>query len=705
MSNLSKLVVALGSEFLSAYSRIPKKEQKKVREFIRKFKLDPRSSGINYEKIHDASDGNIHSVRIDQAYRGIVHRCEKSGSYILLWVDHHDEAYEWARRRKVLIHPETGSLQVLDMESVGKVPEVVPDKEELRLFRKLKDRHLRQFGVPEVLLPDVKAVTSMEELDLISSSLPEEALECLLLFKEGFDLDEILRDVADYEEVDTGDFGIALERSGSKRSFWVAGDQQELIEMLAAPLEKWRVFLHPTQRKLVERDWNGPVRVLGGAGTGKTVVAMHRARWLAELVFTNPDDRILFTTFSRNLAGDIEQNLKKITSSDAMKRIEVVNLDGWVWNFLKRNGYEYKIAYGHATDDLWKDAVTLAPDGVGGDFLREEWDRVIQPQGIDTEREYLTCSRKGRGTRLPRKQRKNVWPVFEEYKRLLDNAGYREPSDAMRDARHLLESLAGMLPYRSIVVDEAQDMGPQEFKLLRKMVPEGPNDLFIVGDSHQRIYGKKVVLKHAGINIMGRGRKLRINYRTTEENRNWAVRLLQGLSFDDLDGGIDTQDGYKSLLHGEAPEIHGFQSYDGEVSFIVDQLIPLLSRPGKMSSVCIVTRTNALLNQYADELSSRGVATCFVKRNQVEDRRVHGVRLATMHRVKGLEFDTVLAVGLNEGVVPLAAAVTGSDDFSKTEGEKAERALLYVAVTRARKQVIMTGVDPLSPYINKSGSS
>ncbi|MCK5116457.1 MAG: AAA family ATPase [Candidatus Aegiribacteria sp.] len=701
---MSEIVVALGSDFLSAYSRIPKKQQGKVREFIRKFKLNPKSSGINYERIHDSHDSHIWSVRIDQAYRGIVHRPDSGSTFILLWVDHHDEAYDWARRRKVVIHPETGSLQVLDVEASEMPVEISSVEKELCLFRKLKDRHLRQFGVPEILIPKVSSLVSEEELEDMSASLPEEAMECLQMFNEGFDLDEILNDVACDGKIDTDDYGSALERDGSKRFFWVVDDELELAEMLAAPLEKWRVFLHPSQRRLVERDWNGPVRVLGGAGTGKTVVAMHRAKWLAENSFTGPNDRILFTTFTRNLAGDIRENLRKITPADVMKRIEVVNLDEWVWNFLKRSKFGCRIAYGKVTKDVWEKALSLSPEGYQESFFREEWDRVIQPQGIDTLREYLTCSRTGRGTRLARRQRKDIWQVFEEYRRLLDEAGLREPADAMRDVRHILESKPGILPYRAVVVDEAQDMGPQEFKLIRQIVPEAGNDIFIVGDAHQRIYGKRVVLSRAGINIRGRGRKLRINYRTTEENRNWAVRLINGLSFDDLDGGIDAQEGYRSLVHGVSPEIHAFESFDEEIEFIVSRLVPMLASPGQMSSVCIAARTNSLLKQYADELASRGIATCFVKRNQEEDRSTPGVRLATMHRVKGLEFDTMIVAGANEGVVPLPTAVLGSDDITRREGEKSEKALLYVAATRARKHVIITGLIPLSRFLKYQGN-
>lgn len=701
--------IALGEEFLSSYSRIPRKQQHKVDEFLKKFRQDPRLPGINLERINGAQDEHLYSIRIDQDYRGIVHKPDTGSTYILMLVDHHDEAYNWARRRRVSVHPETGCLQVLDIDAAeGAAVATGSPPEKSRLFRKLKEKHLLQFGVPEEFLPRVRGLASVEDLEKLRGSLPAEAMECLEMFLADIELEEILRDVAcgPADSVDTGDFDAALEKDGSKRYFYVVDDEEELSRMLAAPLEKWRVFLHPAQRRLVERDWNGPVRVLGGAGTGKTVVAMHRARWLAMNRFTGPSDRVLLTTFTKNLSADIRENLKSITPAEAMARIEVTNLDDWAWNFLKRNGFRYTMAIRKRTRELWDTALTLAPDGLEKSFFMEEWDRVILPQGLDTLKEYMTCSRTGRGTRLSRKQRVDIWPVFEEFRRLLDENGLREPADAMRDARNTLAVTPGILPYRAVVVDEGQDMGPQELALIRQLAPVGGDDtnsIFIVGDSHQRIYGRHAALGQAGIDIRGRGRKLRLNYRTTEETRNWAVRLLEGLAFDDLDAGRDDQKGYRSLLHGPSPEVHVFPSFDDEISFIVDRLVPLLSQPGEISSVCITARVGTLLDQYAAELSRRGIATCSVTKDKREDRSLPGVRLATLHRVKGLEFDVMIVAGVNRGVIPLPAAIEGSDEVTRAEGQKSERALLYVAVTRARKQVLITAVEPVSGFLEVIG--
>ena len=457
---MSALSLALGDEFLTAYSNLPKKQQRKVTELLKKLRQDPKSSGINYERIQGARDEGLHSIRVDQAYRGIVHKPDSGSTYILLWVDNHDAAYDWARRRKVAVNPATGCIQVLDLEQpLSSGSDESEEVQSLRLFRKLKERHLKMFGVPDGLVPELMDIVAEAELDSLGPRIPPEAMECLQMYLAGIDLEEIIKDIAmaPGEKVDTGDFAAALNREGSKRFFHVVEGEDELTEILAAPLEKWRVFLHPSQRKLVERDWDGPVRVLGGAGTGKTVAALHRAKWLAMNRFTAPGDRILFTTYTKNLTADIRKNLATITPPEAMERIEVVNLDEWVWEFLKANGYRFTFAFPNHTREHWDAAMSQAPKAIEKAFFREEWVRVIQPLGIDTLEDYLDCDRQGRGTLLDRDQRGNVWPVFGEYRRLLDGNLLREPADAMRDARKIITDNPGMLPYRSIIVDEAQD--------------------------------------------------------------------------------------------------------------------------------------------------------------------------------------------------------------------------------------------------------
>lgn len=701
---MKDIKVAISAEFLTAFANIPKKQQNKVMDFFTKFKKNPDSGGINYEKIEKSKDKNIRSVRIDDTYRGILLKPEKGNVYVLLWVDHHDKAYQWAKSKACRINPNTGSIQVMDVEEISLTKKEKAQEEKIaNLFDDFSDRELFKIGVPKEILSLVRSISSPSDLDGVSSKLPQEVYEALFFLSEGESLENVVRDVieaAKIEAVDTDDFETALMQSDSKRRFYVVEDEFELQEILSAPLEKWRVFLHPSQRKIVEKNYNGPARVLGGAGTGKTVAAVHRAKYLACKIFNKEHDKILFTTFTKNLAIDIESSLKKICDKETLRKIEVVNLDKWVSNFLLKNDYNFTIDYFNKGHELWQRAVDASiPDfDLPESFYREEWERVIQAQGVTSLSDYFKASRVGRGVRLNRKMRKDIWPVFEEYRILLNENNLKEPVDAIRDARMLLENNPGLVSYKSIIVDEAQDMSPEAFKLICNIAPDKENNIFIVGDAHQRIYQHKVVLSHCGINIMGRSRKLKINYRTTEETRAWAVKILENVEIDDLDDGFDNQKGYKSLMHGTPPVVKEFSDFRKEVSYISDYLESL--NDDEIRNVCLVLRYKKLIDQYERALSDKNIITFRVKRDVSDDLKQPGIRLATMHRVKGLEFDRVIIASVNEGIIPLNQYVEDSTDYTiKNDADVRERSLLYVASTRAKKEVFITCYGKRSKFI------
>lgn len=698
--------VAIFDEFLDAFARIPRAQQKKVNKFVRKFREDPTNPSINYESISTFKDPNLRTVRIDQAYRAIVLKPETGNIYVLLWVDNHDEAMQWASRKKVAIHPETGSLQVVSAEKVTVAAATETVAELPPLFADVRDRELTRLGIPAEQIEAIREIKSADQLESVQAHVPPEAFEALSWLAEGESLEEVERAMASepVESVDTEDFEAALQRDNSKRRFVLVEDDATLEAMLNAPLDKWRVFLHPSQRKLVYRKWNGPVRVLGGAGTGKTVVAMHRAAYLATEVFTEPGDQILFTTFTSNLALDIRNNLTSLCGPDAMQRIQVVHLDKWVRDLLHTAGYRYEIKWwgmGSVLEGLWEQAVALGSGSkFSSDFFRDEWELVVQAQGCETWEDYKRASRAGRGNRMSRSQRKDVWPVFEEYRHLLERNSLREPEDALRDAKALVESGKIRVNIRSILVDEAQDMSTHAFAFLRSVIPEErPDDLFIVGDGHQRIYRKRVVLSRAGVNIRGRGRRLRINYRTTDEIRRYAVAVLEGVQFDDLDAGDDSKVGYRSLMHGEVPELRVADTFEDEVELIAQWLTG-----ADLTRCCLVARTNKMVDRYAEELQDKGIETLRIQPNKLDDPSRPGLRVATMHRVKGLEYDRMIIAGATDKAVPLKSRIQRSADKAvKREAELMERALLYVSITRARRAALVTAHGKVSPWLKGGG--
>lgn len=719
---MKDLRVAVVDSFWDAYDELPKAQRKKTREFISKFRQSPDSNAINYEKLNQACQDNYRSVRIDQTYRAIVMVPIKGNVYVLLWVDHHDDCIQWSARTKCSVHPSTGTLQIYESVVVDeptdknepvydpghaktkeKLPVGLPDP----IFNLDRSR-LLGIGCPDAMVARVTDLRSKSELESIKRELPIETFDALMLFHEGMEWGEIWEEyhVQPAEPIDTDDVDAALVRDASRRRFKVVESELELQEMINSPLEKWRVYLHPSQRRLVERDWNGPVRVLGGAGTGKTVVAMHRAAWLARNRNDCPTpskQKILFLTFNTNLAEDIKQNLAKLLTADELGQLEVINIDSWVARYLKKNRYTSRIVNDSEMRSVWDNILgAVKPSGldVPDSFYTEEWIRVILPNRVESRQEYFSVSRQGRGVALTRKQRAAIWPVFDEIRSEMQSKSWRTYQDATLDAVQLLQYSGSPLNYSSVIVDETQDMGSEALKLIRQLAKEGLNDLFLVGDGHQRIYRKRAVMSHCGINIKGRGKKLKINYRTTEEIRNFAVALLQGMPIDDLDEGEDNSRQYVSLTSGADPEFQGFDSDVEEAKWIADTARELSKSEIELSDCCVMLRTNRARDHYGQLLRDNGLEVTELGA-RANNPKVAGLRIATLHRIKGLEFRHVFLASMCEQDIPNKMAITGSKDPTELkDNEFSERALVHVATTRAIQSLLISWNGVHSHYLD-----
>ncbi|WP_277248033.1 UvrD-helicase domain-containing protein [Phascolarctobacterium succinatutens] len=691
--------VAISSDFLTAFARLPRQVQGKVTEFVNKFRNNPMSPGINYEKLNSGIDKKIFSVRIDDTYRGIVVRQQEVGVYLLLWVDHHDEAYQWAARKKCEVNPKTGAIQVFDVETmVEKVS--APDK--VTLFALAKDDELLKLGVPEIQLDFVRSFISKEDFYKAEQSMPHDAYEHLSWLAEGFPMEEVLELVLEEQNASSAneDLAAALDVPTTLKSFVVVDGEDELRRIMAEPLEKWRVFLHPTQRKIARKEYSGSARVLGGAGTGKTVVAMHRAKHLASKC--EGQQRILMTTFTANLAADIRENLRKICTLEELRRIEVIHLDAWVNQFLRESGFSAQIGYDDVIKPLWERAVLLANIDMPFEtsFYEEEWNRIVIAQEALTLEKYVKATRNGRGTRLDRKKRMHIWKVFENYQNLMKEKQIRDINTAMYESTKLLQSAGRKPRYASIIIDEGQDFSDNAYRLIRALAgEEHPNDIFIVGDSHQRIYRNHPTLSKCGINVRGRSSILKINYRTTEEIRKQALVLLKGISFDDLDEGFDLGDKCQSLTHGEKPIFVNFVKANYEFDFLVREVKKLKVNGVSLTDICVVAGTKKLVDDYIALFTKAGIRSYAIKRNKVDDRSFDGLRVATMHRVKGLEFKYVFIAAVNNRIIPLSSAINKSDAVSEEESITSEKCLLYVAMTRAQKGVYITSYGRKSEFL------
>ena len=727
-------LVAMGDRYMDAFMKLPPSIQRKAYTMFSRFVNAPTSAGRNYEKIRDGASDFYYSARIDDNYRAIIAHPKEGNVYLFMWADSHEEAYRWARTHVCSVNARTNCIQVYETMDTSmqlpvkagidtaKQPEpekkivvaaestpVPPLPKAEPLFRNFSDEDLLSISVPEDRLEPVRQVKSREELDFLREKLPPDAYESLVWLADGEDIVTVREAYASVETVDANDIESVLKTERSRRSFRVIESDADMQAIMDASLEKWRVFLHPIQKRLVEKKALTPTLVRGAAGTGKTVVAMHRAVELVRRGDIPNGKKLLFTTFTRNLAVDIETSLRTLCTPDEMRKIEVVNIDAWVAGFLRKNRVNIRIVYPSSDEyeKRWDAALTMVDpaEKLPVSFYDEEWRRVVLPQEIRSEDEYLKASRKGRGVSISRKQRKAIWPVFEAMRNELSQAKAMTIEDACFMALRMQEAKAGLNNYAAVIVDETQDMGTESLKLLaclaRNSTDEEPR-IFLVGDGQQRIYARTASLSACGINVRGRrSERLKLTYRTTEEIRKVANRVLFGESFDDMDEGNESLKGNVSFRHGQNPVLHVAGSLQEEVDWVAGHIKELLdSSEFKPQDICVVSRTNKDIRMYAESLANKGIKGVQISRNLADDSGISGIRLATMHRVKGLEYKAVFIVGADEGRMPLVAGDTDDVKEKKTH-ELTERSLFYVAASRARDALFISSSGKPGQFLNQ----
>ncbi|MCQ2391202.1 MAG: UvrD-helicase domain-containing protein [Kiritimatiellae bacterium] len=629
------------------------------------------------------------------------------GTFTFLHVDTHDSAYAWAKRNRFEVNPYTGEVQlyVVDIPEVKVAATESKDGERTYgPFWKLPtDEDLKRMGVPAEQIALVRSLKDDEDILSHEGDFSQGVFDALLLSYDGKTPEEVIKELdLAKKSVNVDDVAKAVEESDASQSqFAFASTEEELNEIRKAALAKWRVFLHPSQRKIVRKDVNGPMKVLGGAGTGKTVVAMHRAKFLLEHIFVKPSDRILFTTFTKNLCDDIEMLLSSICSDEQMRRIDVRNLDKWAIDYVHSLGIEANpITDEKRRFDLMEKAM-LEVDGADswkpGFFLRERA-QVVLPNGVESLSAYLKVSRAGQGVRLSAQQKRIVWQVLEAYRTILAQEKLMDFDEIAILAANQVRA-SGSSPYAAVIVDEAQDFSAPALRLVAAIsgnTKEEPkaNSLMIVGDAHQRIYGKKAILGKCGINVVGRSSKLKLNYRTTEKIRKRAVALLLGVAADDLDGAADDNKGFRSLVVGIEPLEKRFKTFDKEMDGIVDTILAWKKADGRtFSDYAVLVRRKSDVAAIRAALNERGMKSKEIKTDlTIRESEKDLVRVATMHRSKGLEFAGVIVAEVNSGIWPLRPdEYDDMDTIARKASDDSERSLLYVALTRAMNHAMITG--------------
>lgn len=649
------------------------------------------AAALGGERVPGADDQKL-AWAAAGALRVVFLAPETSDLRLLLWVGPEANARAWATSRTFEVHPQTGALQEVVHVAPGGRSKARP------LLGHVSQADLLTLGVPAALVKVVQAVAEESLLTNLLEALPEEASERLQRLLTGDSLEALLAAARDQgpARVATDDVELAMAHPDARRRFFLAASRRELEQALAQPLEAWRLFLHPSQAGLVGKAYKGPARVLGGAGTGKTVVAMHRAKALAE----RGEGKVLFTSFSRNLADNLRRQVESLCGP-AAKRIQVDSLDSVAVALAGRaqGGRRLEIA---SADDLrgaWDRAIeTAGSAGRSRGFLEAELAWTHEQVGVTTKDAYLTAKRKGRG-RMTRPQLLEVWTVLEALRAAL--GGKLLWSDVHRLAR--AQCAREGPPYRAVVVDEAQDMSGEQLRLLRALVAEGPDDLFFVGDAHQRIWRDAIPFSSCGVSIVGRSTKLALNYRTTEAIRRFAVRAVEPLKVDDLDQGDDSKEGCVSLRAGVAPALRGFPSEADETAFVVAEVRRLIDGGAAPESICLLAREGRRLGALAAALERAKIPSRRLDAKDASDDGA-GVRLSTMHRSKGLEFMHVLAAGMGRDELPPKASLEGADDDQRALVDRQERALLYVACSRARESLTVTWAGAPSPLLGQVGA-
>ena len=684
----------IADTFTDSLARLTGDEQKAVKMTAFDLQVNPAAPGLSFHKLDHARDKRFWSVRVSRDVRIIVHRTD--GSLLLCYVDHHDKAYDWAERRKVEVHPKTGAAQLVEIrETVFEIPIPisVPSAQPLpsslvskpALFADVPRDQLLGYGVPAAWLADVLTATEDSLLEL-ADHLPREAAEALLELATG----------GKPAVVSVAPAADPFAHPDAQRRFRVMENREELEQALAYPWEKWSVFLHPAQRVLAQRRFGGPARVAGTAGTGKTVVALHRAVQLAR---RHTDARVLLTTFSVTLARLLQQKLRRLTGTDTTlgNRIVVAPIGDVAINVYEKSFGTPRIAtVGMMQFLLGSISKEVGGHGFSDRFLTQEWTDVVDAWQLTTWDQYRDVARLGRKTRLGEKQRLQVWKIFEQAQQRLRDGGMFTTAMILTAVTEELRT-GDVLPYDFIVVDEAQDVNVPQLRFLAALAGNRPDALFFAGDLGQRIFQTPFSWKSVGVDVRGRSSTLRINYRTSHQIRRVADRLL-GPELADVDGNVEDRRGAVSVFNGPQPEVRIVKSPDAEAEVIAAWLRQRTGEGIAPEEIGVFVRSGDQLGRAKRAVGRAGLELTVPAAGV--DSEPGKVALMPMHQAKGLEFKAVVVAACDDDVLPLQSRIESVTDESDLEDVyNTERQLLYVACTRARDYLLVTAVGPGSEFL------
>ncbi|MFF9115017.1 UvrD-helicase domain-containing protein [Streptomyces massasporeus] len=723
--------------------KLPRPVKGAIYDFQHKFKTNPDSAGLRLKRLqgHD----KLYSARVNDEYRALLLRLSDD-NWLIVSVKHRKDVYAHLDRLTYSVNHVTGGIEYVDLQVVREevlspaarqvtapaepTPPAEPAVSEA-LFADWSEQQLTDLGVAPSLIPVIAALTTEDQLLGLVEYAPQLTGEVLLALYDGKEYDDVLEQVtapvAAPEPVDTEDFRAAAERPATI----VTTTDEALREALEGEdFGRWKVFLHPTQAKLVTRDYSGPARVGGGPGTGKTIVALHRVKYLVEQLPAGRNKPVLLTTYNKNLAADLRSRLLALGGEALLSRVEISHVDQLALRTVREAepGNRKRIVDEAQAVREWRSLLDeLGEDGWDAEFLHDEWTQVILGQAITSRTDYFRARRAGRGRTVSRAERAEIWQLTERFTQRLDRLGIQtwdqvaeraaqlevgrarriQAIDRQReeagglDNVHMADGSGGWLRYRyrHIVVDEAQDLRPAHWKMLRAMTAPERNDLFLVGDTHQRIYKNQVTLGSLGINIRGRSAKLSLSYRTTRQILRSALNVLGEETYDDLDGSTETLAGYRSVLSGAVPDLHRLNDWTEEREAIV----ALIESWGQVphEQIAIAVPTNQMAGEAAYTLAQHGIRALEIGPDG--PRGDSGVHIGTMFRFKGLEYQRMIIAGVTDGLVPrdgVRQRRTTDPARYRREMQRA-RSLLFVAATRARDSLDVFWHGEPSPFLRE----
>ncbi len=684
------MALFIAKTFTSSIARLQASERASVREAAEMYRANPAHPGLRKHRLDRCRDAGFWSLRCTREIRAILH--QSGYGTVFCYADHHDKAYAWAEKRTFSQNPTTGTMQVVEFRDL-----FVPDTrskpapaariQQPRLFANVPPSEFAWLGVPTEWIEDVRAVHSDDELLALIPHLPEEAGEALLTLAGGGRPKPVKRPDKEVNPFLTPD---------ACRRFHVVDSQQELEDALSGSWDDWRIFLHPDQRALTQTMFDGDARVCGGPGTGKTVVALHRAVHLAS---HDASSRVLLTTISRALAASLAKLVIRLAGSEARvaDRITVTAIDALPELLLGGYPTELPVAEEIQVREALSEASrSLGLSALSVDFLFEEWGQVIEACGVADSQAYAALDRQGRLVRLTRIQRQEVWMTVERATGILSACGLTPPFRQVRAVAAMLADGRLTSPFNYIITDECQDLRHEHLVLLNAM-RKTPQSLFFVGDLGQRVRHPLVSWRSAGIDIKGRSHVLKVNYRTTHQIRLLADQLVAG-QFQDLDGQVEDRRHHVSVYAGLAPSIREYAGEEDEQFGVARWLEQLFACGVKPHECCIFVRDGEVLPRAQAAVALANVPCVLLDNGEAAAEG--SIALATMPHAEGLEFRAVAVMACDAWTVPLQSRLDGAmQGKDAIDIRNMERQLLYVAVTRARDWLLITGTTPISEFL------